>query len=194
MKELLIIFTKNPEKGKVKTRLAATLGDEEALDVYKLLLNHTLSITQSLAIDKAVYYGSSIPSNDLWSKKKYIQALQHGDSLGDRMKKAVSDAFLKGYEKVVIIGCDCYQLQTHHIQSAFEKLDENDAVIGPANDGGYYLLGMNNNYPIVFDQKQWSTPSVFKDTLNDFSSLNLDFFLLPQLIDVDTEADWIASK
>ncbi len=107
-KNLLLIFTRNPELGKVKTRLASTVGDQNALDIYKFLLQHTKKITKDLNVDKAVYYSVKIRENDIWNATVYQKHQQHGDDLGMRMQNAFQHAFNCGYEKVIIIGSDLY--------------------------------------------------------------------------------------
>lgn len=186
-KNLLLIFTRNPELGKVKTRLAKTIGDESALNIYKFLLNHTKEVTQDLNCDKAVYYSVKIRNNDIWDASNYQKHQQNGDDLGIRMKNAFQEAFDKNYEKVLIIGSDLYDLKPNHINEAFEKLNSNDVVIGPAEDGGYYLLGMKELHSEVFKNKAWGTSTVRQDTLNDLQ--NVSVHLLETLNDVDVFDD-----
>ena len=126
MNSLLIIFTKNPEKGRVKTRLAKTIGEEEALKIYIQLLDHTLAITKPLDADKVAYFGSYIPEIYRWSQAGYRREVQDGNDLGERMKTAFKKELLKGYQNIIIIGGDCYQLQTSHLKTAFEKLKTNE--------------------------------------------------------------------
>ncbi|WP_272150803.1 TIGR04282 family arsenosugar biosynthesis glycosyltransferase [Tenacibaculum aiptasiae] len=186
-KKLLLIFTRNPELGKVKTRLAKTIGDEPALNIYKFLLNHTKEVTQGLNCDKAVYYSVKVRNNDIWDASNYQKHQQNGDDLGIRMKNAFQEAFDKNYEKVLIIGSDLYDLKPNHINKAFEKLNSNDVVIGPAEDGGYYLLGMKELHSEVFKNKAWGTSTVRQDTLNDLQ--NVSVHLLETLNDVDVFDD-----
>lgn len=186
-KNLLLIFTRNPELGKVKTRLAKTIGDEAALDVYKHLLNHTKQVTKNLSCDKAVYYSVKVRENDIWDATTYQKHLQNGNDLGIRMLNAFQQAFSTGYEKVVIIGSDLPDLTSEHINEAFEKLNSNDVVMGPAEDGGYYLLGMKKLHANIFQNKNWGTSTVRKDTLNDLQ--NESVFLLETLNDVDVFDD-----
>ncbi|MCF2876022.1 MULTISPECIES: TIGR04282 family arsenosugar biosynthesis glycosyltransferase [unclassified Tenacibaculum] len=186
-KNLLLIFTRNPELGKVKTRLAKTTGDESALNIYKFLLNHTKEVTQDLNCDKAVYYSVKVRNNDIWDASNYQKHQQNGDDLGIRMKNAFQEAFEKNYEKVLIIGSDLYDLNPNHINEAFEKLNSNDVVIGPAEDGGYYLLGMKELHSEVFKNKAWGTSTVRQDTLNDLQ--NVSVHLLETLNDVDVFDD-----
>ena len=194
MKDAVIIFVRNPELGKVKTRLAATVGDEEALNIYALLLNHTMQEAGKVAADKFVYYHQQITIDDIWNVNEFYKKLQTGESLGDKMKAAFDEIFKLGYNKIMIIGSDCLQLNSTIINAGFGLLDEHDTVIGPAKDGGYYLLGMKKNYGFLFDNKTWSTESVFDESMKDMQQHHLSTGLLPLLTDVDTEADWIESK
>ena len=152
-KNLLMIFTRNPELGKVKTRLAKTIGNQKALEVYKFLLDKTKEVTQQVTADKAVYYSVKIRENDIWDATVFQKYQQYGDDLGERMQNAFEDAFKNGYEKVAIIGSDLFDITPNHIQTAFDKLDTNDVVIGPAEDGGYYLLACKKVHPKVFKNK-----------------------------------------
>ncbi|MGW8122536.1 TIGR04282 family arsenosugar biosynthesis glycosyltransferase [Roseivirga echinicomitans] len=188
-KELLIIFVKNPELGRAKTRLAATVGEEAALAIYKRLLERTKSITQPLTVDKTVFYDQVLGENDLWSEKRFSKALQIQGDLGEKMGAAFQTSFEKGYERVCIIGSDCYDLTTNVLNQAFYALKSHDAVIGGAVDGGYYLIGMNRLITEVFQNKQWSTDEVFPSTIQDFKNKGLSYFELPVLNDVDTEED-----
>ncbi len=184
---LLIIFTRNPELGKVKTRLAKTVGDEAALDIYKFLLQHTVKVTESLPFDKAVYYSVKVRDNDLWDASIFQKHAQHGDDLGQRMQHAFNAAFESGYEKAVIIGSDLQELQPKHLEQAFAALDEHDVVMGPAEDGGYYLLGMKILQPNIFQNKAWGTETVRRDTLQDLQEVSVH--LLEELNDVDYYED-----
>lgn len=170
---LLLIFTRNPELGKVKSRLAKTVGNEKALEIYKFLLAHTKKVTQKLSCDKAVFYSVKVRENDIWDANHYQKFAQSGDDLGRRMHNAFDQSFKNGYQKVIIIGSDLYDLQEQHIEEAFNALNDNDIVIGPAEDGGYYLLGMKTLHPKIFENKEWGTSSVRKDTLNDLQELKI---------------------
>jgi uncharacterized protein len=186
---LLMIFIKNPALGKVKTRLAKTVGDEKALRVYQLLLDHTHKVTKGVNADRAVFYSDFINNDDVWKRDKFQQFIQKGEDLGDRMATAFLKAFALGYKKVVIIGSDCFDLNEDIITEAYNILEENEVVLGPAKDGGYYLLGMKNYHEQLFKNKAWSTENVLLDTLLDLSNLNLSFKLLPTLSDIDQEKD-----
>lgn len=190
MKNALIIFVRNPELGKVKTRLAATIGNKIALQVYNDLLSHTCKITKDLLLDKYAFYNQQAIGEDLWSKNGFYRKEQKGISLGEKMENAFEMLINEGYEKIIIIGSDCFELDESLISKAFEQLDKYDVVIGPANDGGYYLLGMKKIYSFLFRNKKWSTDSVCSDTLHDIQEQNLSCFQLPVLTDVDTEEDY----
>jgi rSAM/selenodomain-associated transferase 1 len=186
-KNLLLLFTRNPELGKVKTRLAKTIGNKAALEIYAFLLEHTKKVTQKASCDKAVFYSVEIQENDIWEETIYQKYLQKGEDLGERMKNAFQLGFDKGYEKVVIIGSDLYDLKTDHIKKAFQKLEDKDVVIGPAEDGGYYLLGLKEIPPNIFNNKAWGTSTVRKDTL--YNLQNLSVHLLETLNDIDVFED-----
>ena len=190
MKNALIIFVRKPELGKVKTRLAATIGDENALKIYNDLLLHTKSIVKNLSADKFIFYNDQFIEEDLWSESRFYKKIQVGNTLGDKMENAFKTLYSEGYEKIIIIGSDCFELDESLINKAFEQLDKHDVVIGPANDGGYYLLGMREFYPFLFMNKKWSTNEVFSDTLKDIEANNLSYFQLSMLTDVDTEEDY----
>lgn len=190
----LLIFVKNEEAGKVKTRLAASVGDEEALKVYKKLLMHTVSITVPLKLQKEVWYSRFIPEKDIWSKDLFTKRVQKGKDLGERMSHAFDESFRNGYNKVVIIGSDCAELSSDIIREAFNALERSEFVIGPAEDGGYYLLGMCSYHPELFKEVNWSTDSVFRETLNKIKSVEGSVHLLRTLNDVDTLDDWKQNK
>jgi uncharacterized protein len=188
-KNLLIIFYRNPEIGKVKTRLAATLGDAKALAIYLYLAAHTRTITENILVDKVVFYSHHVDKEDNWDNDRFQKQLQWGKNLGERMLHAIRDGFRSGYDSICIIGTDCFELTSLIVEEAFAKLQSFDTVIGPATDGGYYLLGMNRFHGELFKNKFWSTHSVREATLHDISVLGLTFFELPVLTDVDEEKD-----
>jgi rSAM/selenodomain-associated transferase 1 len=188
-KNLLLIFTKNPIKGKVKTRLAKDIGDSKALEIYQYLLQHTRQVTQPIGADKAVFYADFVDTADGWDNAHYTKFAQTGKDLGDRMKNAFVQGFDQGYSRVVIIGSDCAQITQDIISEAFEALKTHDAVLGSAKDGGYYLLGMKRLYAQVFENKPWSTSEVFAQTLQDFTQAQATVYQLAQLSDIDTVDD-----
>ncbi len=189
MKSLLILFYRNPELGKVKTRLAKDVGDEKALSIYLDLCAHTRNITQQLACDKVVYYSQEVRQNDLWPDAVYSKKVQAGLDLGERMSRAFQDGFAAGYKSICIIGTDCLELTPAILQQAFAELEISDAVVGPARDGGYYLLGMKRFHAPIFLNKTWSTDSVYRDTIIDLENQSWSYSILPMLRDVDEAAD-----
>jgi rSAM/selenodomain-associated transferase 1 len=184
---LIIIFVRSPELGKVKTRLARSIGDQSALNIYKILLKHTAAVLRDLSFDKVVYFSEKIDNNDLWENSLFEKKLQKGADLGERMHHAFDTAFNKGYKKVLIIGSDLFDLTSSIITSAFEALETYDISIGPSLDGGYYLLGMKKLQPEVFKNKKWGTDSVLEHTLQDLKKQKIK--LLKALNDIDTLED-----
>jgi rSAM/selenodomain-associated transferase 1 len=192
-KHILIIFIKNLVLGSVKTRLAKTIGNEKAMEIYKHLIQHTCSVVGSLQCDKVVCYSAYIEADDVW-KDGFQKSVQQGSELGERMLNAVDSAFKQGYRNAVIIGSDCMEITTEIISDAFVALEHADIVIGPATDGGYYLLGMSQMHLPIFKDKNWSTNQVFKQTVNDITAMGLSYRCLPMLSDIDEEKDLTTLK
>jgi len=187
----LIVFIKNPETGKAKTRLAAEIGEQKALEVYRQLLNYTRYITKKVDVQRQVWYSSYIQENDDWAKEGFEQRLQAGDNLGARMKEAFAKALLDDEcKRVILIGSDCAELTADILRKAFQDLKYHDAVLGPATDGGYYLVGMSKFLPHIFEGKSWSTPTVFEETIRDLESADASCSILPELSDIDNKSDW----
>ncbi len=189
MEPTLLIFIKNPERGKVKTRLAETAGDDTALEVYQKLLQITQSVTDQMDVHREVWYSRFIKQDDMWSGGRYEKKRQRGKDLGARMKAAFREAFARGSGRVVIIGSDCPGLRPPILRQAFRLLGDHKVVVGPAEDGGYYLLGMAEFYPALFDRKKWSTSTVCEQTIQQLNKMNVSYRLLPELNDIDTQPD-----
>jgi rSAM/selenodomain-associated transferase 1 len=188
-KKAIIIFTRNPELGKCKTRLAKTIGNEAALDIYKFLIKHTANTTEPISADKYVFYSENIKKEDLWDDSIFKKKLQNGDDLGVRMENAFIDLFQLGYQKTLIIGTDLFDLNVNHINEAFEKLNNHEVVFGPAKDGGYYLLGLSKFQACIFQNKPWSEANLLEVTLEELGQKNVSFTLLETLNDIDTFED-----
>lgn len=186
-KNLLLIFTRNPELGKCKTRLAATIGDQAALEIYKFLLNHTVSVTEKLDVTKQVHYSVKVRENDIWNANVYSKEQQKGIDLGVRMHHAFENGFKQGFENIIIIGSDLFDITQIELEEAFDKLQQNDFVVGPAEDGGYYLLGMKKLKSELFKNKEWGTATVLENSLSDLSGESV--FLLPEKNDIDYYED-----
>lgn len=182
--QLLLIFTRNPKLGKCKTRLAATIGEQAALDIYMILLRHTAEITKGLNCSKVVCYSEEVSENDLWDKGNYAKQLQEGNDLGERMYNAFKSGFQKGYKKIIIIGSDIYDLNSETIEEGFAEMENADFVIGPAADGGYYLIGMKALTNDIFLNKNWGTETVLEDTLNNLNHKKVKLLQIKNDIDV----------
>lgn len=186
-KNLLLILTRNPEIGKCKTRLAAKVGDKAALDIYKFLLDKTVSFTKDLKVEKWVYYSESIWEDDIWDNKVYQKKLQKGKDLGERIMNAFREGFHAGFENIIVIGSDMFHLNQSDLEEAFSKFKDHNYVVGPAEDGGYYLLGMKSLKVELFQNKTWGTDTVLSDTLSDLKSEKVA--LLDEKNDVDHYED-----
>ncbi|MEL6635214.1 MAG: TIGR04282 family arsenosugar biosynthesis glycosyltransferase [Bacteroidota bacterium] len=185
----LLIFIKNAEPGKVKTRLAQTTGAEKALRIYRALLQHTREVAQSVDAYRYLFYSDRIEDPDDWPSTHFSKHVQRGPDLGKRIELAFSLA-LEQRNKAIIIGSDCASLRREHLETAFQQLDEHPFVVGPALDGGYYLLGMQQFSPSLFEDIPWSTDAVLATTLARIRDLEQSYFLLPELSDIDYEEDW----
>jgi len=189
----ILVFQKNLIAGRTKTRLAATIGNEKALLVYKQLILITTNVLINLPFDKLIYYSEFIPldieDKEIETTAKTLVLVQYGNDLGARMLNSFSDQFKMGYSRLIIIGTDCPDLNSELLLNAFNALESHDIVIGPAADGGYYLLGMSKLYPELFEGVEWSTSEVYGQTLYIISKLGLSFSLMPVLRDLDNEDD-----
>jgi len=190
MVSVLLIFIKNPVLGRVKTRLARTVGDAEALRIYHILLEKTRLAALGASTQRWLFYSDKAASGDGWDDAVFQKFTQQGDDLGARMADAFQRAFAEGADRVLIIGSDCPELDSAILNDAFSLLDHHDFVLGPTPDGGYYLLGMRAFEPSVFADIAWSTETVRAATLEKIRTLGKSCALLPELSDVDTEADW----
>ncbi len=193
MKHALLIFVKNIAEGKVKTRLAATIGYAAALSVYRQLLVHTEKCTYNLLANKIVFYSDHPEIGDTWSDTVYQKQIQTGKDLGERMRNAFEYAFNQENERVAIIGSDCLEISSEIMGTAFKQLEHCDVVLGPALDGGYYLLALKSLHDELFVNIDWSTDRVLSQTLQVCADLGLKVIQLQQLSDIDNEADLIRS-
>jgi rSAM/selenodomain-associated transferase 1 len=190
----IIIFVRYPRKGQVKTRLAETTSSEFALNFYKLCAENLIrNIKKVPSVNRCIFYSNKNEKLEVinWLGSKLLFAPQEGDGLGSRMKNAFEKVFSAGSQKVIIVGTDIPELSKEIIMKAFEMLDSYDVVIGPAKDGGYYLLGMKKMNAELFEKIEYSTSSVLSETMTKIKELNLYYHLLPELNDIDTEKDLI---
>lgn len=195
----VIVMTRFPEPGKTKTRLIPALGAELATALHCVLVRQTLQsvvrLTQHGRCSPEVRFagGSSDRMQELFgSEANYVP--QVGSDLGERISSAFAIAFAEGAQRVVVIGTDCPDLEPAILQQAFELLLQADVVIGPAHDGGYYLLGMRRQHAQLFREIDWGTELVMKQTLEKSSRLRLRVELLASLSDVDYPEDLIACR
>ncbi len=188
-KTAIIIFIKNPDLGRVKKRLAKTVGDEKALQVYKEMLEHTKTITRSLSTDKYLFYDRAAETDDGWPDDIYHKEVQSGKDMATRIHNAFKLIFDKGYEHAVIIGSDCLELDERIIRLAFRQLDHFDTVLGPTRDGVFYLLGMNKFYPEALKVKGWGTPVLSTEVIKSIHRLRKTCFLLSELSGIVTVDD-----
>ncbi|MFL2632710.1 MAG: TIGR04282 family arsenosugar biosynthesis glycosyltransferase [Candidatus Marivariicella sp.] len=183
---LLIIFSKNSILGKVKSRLAKSIGEKKALKIYKLLVKKTINVLFEFKYDMAVFHSDFIPKKNIWNFTKY-QKIQNGRNLGNKMKNAFQWGFNNGYNKILIIGTDLWDLEEKLLIKSYEKLKNNDVVFGPAFDGGYYLLGLKKMTNSIFEIKSWGTNDVLKNSLKRVKGKSVYF--LPMLNDIDDIQD-----
>ena len=153
------------------------------MDIYKFLLDKTVSFTKDLNVEKWVYYSEEIWKDDIWDNKVFTKKLQVGSDLGKRMMNAFKEGFQAGFEHIIIIGSDMYHLNQSDLEEAFSKLKNHNYVVGPAEDGGYYLLGMKSIKKELFQNKAWGTNTVLADTLSHIKDEKIA--LLEEKNDVD---------
>ncbi|MDT8347349.1 MAG: TIGR04282 family arsenosugar biosynthesis glycosyltransferase [Flavobacteriaceae bacterium] len=186
-KRALILFVRNPELGKVKTRLAKTAGDVAALKIYEELLRRTRAVALKVDAIRYVFYSEEIQLNDAWTEDDFVKKVQSEGDLGMRMQQAFKTVFEEGARQAVIIGSDLPDLKAEDIETAFQSLAEYDVVLGPSEDGGYYLLGLNKLIPEIFMNKSWSTENVLSETLADLKEKSI--LLLDEKNDIDCVED-----
>jgi uncharacterized protein len=190
----LIIFTRYPEPGKVKTRLIPALGAGGAALLHQQMTEHTIkqarALQQLISVTIEVWFtgGNQVLMQDWLGEDLTFQEQPLGD-LGDRMSLAVQKACDQGYTAVVIIGTDCLDLSVTLLEQSFQMLKSNILTIGPATDGGYYLIGLQRSFPALFTGINWSTDTVLRETLKIAEDLQLKPTLLPCLHDTDIPED-----
>ncbi|AFZ12427.1 Protein of unknown function DUF2064 [Crinalium epipsammum PCC 9333] len=192
--ESLIIFTRYPEPGKTKTRLIPALGAEGAANLGRKMTEHTLNQVKELQslrlIAVAVYFaGGNTQLMQQWLGSDLRYQCQGEGDLGSRMALAFANAFEEGSKSVVIIGTDCPSLKPKLMEDAFKTLSQHDLVLGPAQDGGYYLIGLRRFIPELFTGINWGTSSVLQQTVTIGKQLDLALAYLPTLADVDRPED-----
>lgn len=192
MTNVLILFFRYPRLGKVKTRLAEGIGAEKALELYVRLLQRTIDMAQGMSqcrLALCVEPAQAVrPLKKKFGKGADIFA-QKGKDLGPRMRQAIAAVLNRGADKAVLVGVDIPGLSKKIIAAAFSELDHRPVVLGPAADGGYYLIGMKRLIPELFSGIPWGTGVVFSRTLAILEQAEIGYSLLPELHDVDSADD-----
>ena len=206
MKHAILLFVRHPTPGRVKTRLSARLGAERAAAIYRQLAE---KVCELLPREGQIFVAYDPPEKrpdiEKWLSPRLGDPAgkttstapdsprffaQNGDDLGAKITRAFDEVFALGFEKIAIIGSDCIEIDAKIFDTTWCALDGHDCVIGPAGDGGYYLVALRKPSPGLFEKIKWSTDSSLLDTLQRARELGLNVFLLPQKNDVDTERDW----
>ena len=192
----IIVFTRYPVPGKVKTRLAAETSNEFACLFYKACAEYVFTELNKLKekeYDIYIFGSDKLELQKIadWTDNSFYYSHQAGRDLGERMHNAFDEIFNKSYKRVVILGTDLPEVNCELMQDAFLALNDNDCVIGPANDGGYYLLGFKWKAIDLFSNVKWSSESVFNDTISKIKYYSTDYCTLKELNDIDNKKDLV---
>jgi uncharacterized protein len=197
-KRCILVFVRAPEKGKVKTRLANTIGHDAAFHLYMSFVADELDMLRNLFFDVIICFHPYTERHSVenWLNHEFYFMAQHGDNLGQRMDHVFKEVFSQGYQQALLIGSDLPNLPSSIILDAFDHLTRYDAVIGPSEDGGYYLIGFcdNSYYREIFMQIGWGTAGVFEQTLLCFHERQLNYHALAKWRDIDNYEDLIWLK
>ncbi len=189
----LIIFVKYPEPGKVKTRLAEDLGDVQAARIYSIMTHRIIEKTlDPHNYSTVIFYDPADKEREIrrWLDIEELRYYpQLGNTLGEKISGAFEKVYANGADKAVIIGSDCIDVSKETVNEALDLLENTDIVLGPAEDGGYYLLGTNKYLPLAFQDIDWSTEHVLSQTIAKIRDNGLNFELLKTLRDIDTVDD-----
>ena len=200
VRRAILLFVKYPEPGKVKTRLAATLGMETAADIYRRLVAAVIAglpdgddlIVMFDPPEKRAQVAEWLHSLLAGRRADFIPQAE-GD-LGARLDRAFAEAFAQGFAKVAVIGSDCIELSPAVFSETWEALETRGAVLGPSTDGGYYLLALRQPCAALFRGIAWSTDEVRAQTVARAQTVGLAVHELAALPDIDTEADWLRAR
>ena len=190
----IIVFARLPVEGKVKTRLAKEIGNKNAASFYSVCAEHLLSEvreTKKFGVDLFLFYSNQIEADRIkkWVGRDFSFYAQTCDDLGIRMLNAFKSVFNNGYEKIIIVGTDVPDMNFRLLEIAFDELDRNEFVVGPSEDGGYYLLGMKTLTEDIFEGINWGTETVFNSTIKKLDHKNVSYKMLKKLMDIDTKQD-----
>ena len=188
MKACVVVFGREPIPGEVKSRLAGGMGANAAAQVYGAILEHTLEVGRDRGA-RVVLSLAELPSG-FWSlDQDVVVEVQRGDDLGERMADAFTRRFAEGERRVVIVGSDCPWLRGTHIAKASAKLGGADVLLGPATDGGYWLVAQRPPGLAIFSDIPWSSPETLGDTRKRIRALGGTWLELEELVDIDTVDD-----
>ena len=187
----LVIFVKNARRGHVKTRLASSLGKDKALSIYLALCERVRNVCLGFSGKCYVYYSEYIPPEpDVWEDDFFIKRKQYPVAdLGLRMQAAFNE-LLPVHSSVRLIGTDIPHLSNDLLEESILLLKNTDVILGPSDDGGYYLIGMKKTNDFLFNNMTWSVDTVFSETIQRISRNNATYHLLKTLPDIDTADDW----
>lgn len=183
----LIIFINNHNTP--ESSLVEELGVKKTIAIQKTLTQITRSITDQLPYTKILYYSDFIDEHDSWDNSLYIKQLQQGKDLGERMRNAFEFAFQleeSPVRQASIIWGDVSELTLWHLTKSYYALDTHDFVLGPTNQGGYYLLGMRNLNEEIFQDKQWKSANLIRSTCDQIHQLRKSYYLLPNIPDTNS--------
>jgi uncharacterized protein len=197
----IIVFGRYPRVGSVKTRLGKSIGFEKAAAIYKKLLRHSLNAVKGVgaSVHRYLYVadGGDVLAMKKWTKDSFSCFAQCSGDLGKRIKKAINSVIRNGASKVIVVGSDTPDISSSLLKEAIDNLDNHDLVIGPSRDGGYYLIGLKKAQDHLFEGIDWSTKSVFSQTLSKAKNKVLSVYKMRELPDIDTEFDlkiWIKEQ
>ena len=186
----LIVFLRFPVKGKIKTRIASSMGDEAALNIYEELTAMTLNVASAAEMAVYLFYEGQVPEE---KQNSFHYLLQPEGDLGEKMFNAISYVLQK-HNRAIIIGSDCPYLEAADVLMCCNHLDIVDITLGPTEDGRFYMLGCREALPYLFKDMTWSTSSVLEEMIQRILMRDKSFFLLRKLEDIDVEADWLKYK
>lgn len=189
----VLFFVKYPVQSQVKTRLAAELGDQAVIELYKNFVLDTLSTIRQLDVPFRICFHPESARDKMkeWLGEQYAYIAQEGSNLGQRMKNALAQTFEENFSRAILIGSDIPDLPADFLIQALQSLESHHAVIGPSFDGGYYLIGFSKAHflPEAFDGISWSTENVFQQTIDVLEGHSSNVHVLPEWFDVDTPVD-----
>lgn len=189
---VVVIMARAPRLGEVKTRLAAALGGERALTIYREITERVVTSVRDSEARIVVAFTPADGGDEMrgWLGSGFAYQPQRTGDLGHRMAGAIGAQFAAGADRVVVVGTDCPTLDAGTVRAAFDALDADDVVFGPASDGGYYLVGMRAPHPELFDDVPWSSEQTLAVSLERARAAELRIALLDEMRDIDTVEDW----